>query len=290
MEKHVKVLSLFDGISCGRIALERAGFIVDKYDAFEIDKNAIKISQKNYPDIIQHGSVVDADFKQFEGYDIILAGSPCQELSKQNNNAKIGFNGTKSVLFYEFVRALKEVKPKYFLLENVASMTPENKNIITDTLGVEPIMINSELLSAQCRRRYYWTNIPNVVQPINKYIKLQDILQPLNEIDMNKYGVNKPFIIDHPDKKVCGWIQSNEFRANRQIFNPMFNMNALQCRCDRLYVYQNNTVRKITPLEAERLQTLPDNYTEGVAQTYRFHAIGNGWTVDVIKYILSFIL
>lgn len=173
--KGIKVLSLFDGISCGMVALERAGIKVNRYDAFEIDKYAIQVSKKNYPQIIQHGDVLTADFKQFKNYDLLMGGSPCQSLSIAMIN-RTGLSG-KSKLFFEFVRAFSEIKPKYFLFENVASMSEESKNIISEYLHCEPILIDSKYFSAQQRPRYYWTNIQ--VEKINKKNNtvLKDIMQ-----------------------------------------------------------------------------------------------------------------
>ena len=171
----MRVLSLFDGISCGRVALERAGISIDTYYASEIDKYAIAISQKNYPDIIRLGDVRDIDFSQFIGkIDLIMGGSPCQDLSIAKKNRQ-GLSGERSGLFWKFVEAVETIKPKYFLLENVASMSKENRDIITNTLGVEPVLINSALVSAQQRKRLYWCNW-EVTQPKDKGIYLKDIL------------------------------------------------------------------------------------------------------------------
>lgn len=163
----MNVISLFDGISCGMLALLRVGIKVDKYIAYEIDKYAMIVSHKNFPDIIQKGSVVNADFTQYKGFDLLIGGSPCQDLSIAKTNRQ-GLLGSRSSLFFEYVNALNIIKPKYFLFENVASMSKENKDIISKCLGVEPIMINSALVSAQQRKRLYWTNIPNVTQPTDK--------------------------------------------------------------------------------------------------------------------------
>lgn len=172
----MNVLSLFDGISCGQIALRRAGVRIDKYYASEIDKYAIQVTQHNFPKTIQLGDVTKIDFTQFIGkIDLLIGGSPCQDLSVAKNNRK-GLEGSRSGLFYKYVEALKIIKPKYFLLENVASMRKEDRETITNILGVEPIMINSALLSAQQRKRLYWTNIPNITQPEDKRIFLKDIL------------------------------------------------------------------------------------------------------------------
>ena len=189
----MKVLSLFDGISCARVALERAGIPVEKYYASEVDKYAIQIAQKNYPDTVQLGSVADLYVEKgflhndaFEGFepiayvkddiDLLIGGSPCQDLSIAKKDRK-GLDGERSGLFWEYVRILKEVKPKYFILENVASMPKEAKAIITEALGVEPIMIDAALVSAQRRKRLFWTNIPNVTLPEDKGILLKDVLE-----------------------------------------------------------------------------------------------------------------
>lgn len=172
----MRILSLFDGISCGRLALERAGIPVEVYYASEIDKYAIKVSGKNYPDIIRLGDVREIDFSRFIGkIDLIIGGSPCQDLSIAKKNRQ-GLEGEKSGLFWKFVEAVKTIKPKYFMLENVASMSKENKQIITDTLGIEPVLINSALVSAQQRKWLYWCNWA-VDQPEDKCIVLKDVLE-----------------------------------------------------------------------------------------------------------------
>ena len=183
--KPINVLSLFDGISCGQVALERAGIPVGTYYASEIDSYAIEITQKNYPNTIQLGDVTQIDFTQFKGkIDLIMGGSPCQDLSIAGKRA--GLQGERSGLFYKFVEALSVIKPRYFLFENVASMKQEEKKIISEYLQAEPILINSSLVSAQDRKRLYWTNIPNVTQPEDKHIYLEDIVEPDALIDRDK--------------------------------------------------------------------------------------------------------
>lgn len=181
--KPLKVLSLFDGISCGMVALERAGIPVERYVAYEIEPNAIKISKKNYPDIEHCGDVTTADFKQYKGFDLVIGGSPCQGFSTAGK--RLNFFDDRSRLFFEYVRALKEVKPKYFLLENV-KMKKEWVDIISSSVGVEPIEINSALVSAQNRKRLYWTNIPDVKQPQDKGIMLEDVVEPDVLVDRDK--------------------------------------------------------------------------------------------------------
>lgn len=290
----MKVLSLFDGISCGRIALERAGITIDRYVAFEIDENAIKISKKNYPDIEQYGDVKTADFKQFKGFDIILAGFPCQDLSCNKANRE-GLKGKRSGLFWELVRAIDEVKPKYFLVENNYKMPAADLEIITQTLGVNPILINSLKLSAQSRNRLYWTNIPEVKQPEEKVINVIDILEDVkreNLIAETTFN-GRENITERQNKLMRIGTIGKGGQAERvySIFGKTANLCANgggRGAKTGLYLIDGE-VRKLTPLEAERAQTLPDNYTQGVSEVARYRAIGNGWTVDVIAHILSFI-
>ena len=155
----MKVLSLFDGISCGLVALKNIGIPIEAYYAYEIDENAIKISKKNHPEIIRCGDVLTADFTEYEGIDLLLGGSPCQDLSISKAGRE-GLNGKKSSLFWRYKEALDLAKPKYFLFENVGSMRDADKAIISSALGVEPVMINADRFLPQNRERYYWTNIP----------------------------------------------------------------------------------------------------------------------------------
>ena len=175
-QKGFKVLSLFDGISCGRVALERAGIPVKRYVAYEIDKYAIQVSEKNYPEIEHKGDVFDADFKDYQGFDLLLGGSPCTYWSIAKNNRETTPDGIGGQLFMQYVRALKESGCRWFLYENNYSIHPNIKAFISEQLGVEPIMINSALVSAQTRKRCYWTNIPGVEQPQDLGIVVDDIL------------------------------------------------------------------------------------------------------------------
>lgn len=290
MKRKLKVVSLFDGISCAMLALKKADFEIESYNAFEIDKNAIQISKKNFPEIIQNGSVIGADFKKFAGNcDLVCGGSPCQDLSSANKNGK-GLNGEKSKLFFEFVRAVKEIKPKYFLLENVYSMTKENKDRISAELGVEPILINSELVSGQSRKRYYWTNIPNVKQPEQKQkVVVKDIMEPAENVTEKYWLENKTFDYYGAEKRVVGLIHGNKiYRSICDIYNENFPSRTLTTD-KRIYYLQNGKIRRLTELEWERLQGLPENYTTGIAGTNRYKAIGNGWNVPTISHIFSFI-
>lgn len=281
----MKVLSLFDGISCGMVALERAGIPIEKYVAYEIDEKAIQISKKNYPQIEHKGNVIDADFTQYEGYDLLLGGSPCQSLSIVRSKDREHLKG-KSKLFFEFVRALEEMKPKYFLFENVASMNAISKDIISHHLGCEPVLINSGDFCAQQRPRLYWTNIPFSKEWGKSAAVLKDIME---DSVAEKYYYNYPIIDVDMNKQVCATMLSPNNETNNRVFNPAFKVHTLLA-CNggghQKKVLVNDRVRKLTPLEYERLQTLPDNYTAGISDTARYTALGNGWTVDVITYIL----
>ena len=288
----MNVLSLFDGISCGHVALERAGIKVDNYFASEIDKYAIKVAMKNYPNTIQLGNVITVDGFSLPKIDLLIGGSPCQDLSnyKTYRNDVKGLEGSKSSLFYHYVRLLKEVKPTYFLLENVASMQNKWKDIISEELGVQPIMINSSLVCAAERRRYYWSNIPNITQPNDLKIFLKDIVVDATEVP-EKYWYDKEFVYNGDDKKVQCTLDIKGHKQVREVYNLNGKCNTLLCDGDggnlQKKVYQNGKCRKLMPIEYERLQTLPDNYTDCVSDSRRYTAIGNGWTIDVITHIFK---
>lgn len=288
----MKVLSLFDGISCGRLALERAGIPVESYYASEIDKNAIKISEKNYPDIIRLGDVTkwkewDIPWKEI---DLILAGSPCQSLSITQSKTRQGLDG-KSKLFFEFVDILnytRKFNPDVkFLFENVASMSKESKAAIESCLGTELIYQNSNAFSAQDRPRVYGTNFGFTPIKDPSETLLKDILQ--DNVD-EKYFYNCDYDFLGYDKTVCAILHINGHDILKRVNSPYAKCQTLTT-CGggntQKKVMINDRCRKLTPLEYERLQTLPDNYTEGVADGHRYTACGNGWTVDVIAYILK---
>lgn len=305
----MNVLSLFDGMACGRIALERAGIHVDKYFASEIDKYAMQIAKKNYPDIIHVGDVQDVMYPEtFDGHkiDLIMGGSPCQGFSFAGQ--RLNFDDPRSKLFFEYARLVKECKPKYFLLENVR-MKQESQDVITEMLGVEPVVINSNLVSAQNRHRLYWTNIPFDGQPEDKGIMLKDILLDDAEEPMlsNIYGgfkEKKPRV--HYDKSVTirtaaggGHIPSVAFvdRDKSHCLDANYhkggNLKSYFKKNRRQLVFSGNyknNFRKLHPIECERLQTVPDGYTEGVSNTQRYKMLGNGWTVDVIAHIFQGLL
>ena len=413
----MNVLSLFDGMSCGRIALERLGVKVDNYYASEIDKYAIKVSQANYPDIIQVGDICNLNPEDFKDIDLILAGSPCQGFSFAGK--QLAFDDPRSALFFEFIRLLKAIKPKYFLLENVR-MKKEFLDVISKYMGVTPIFINSALVSAQSRQRYYWTNIPNITQPEERGIVLRDILEenprenPVKDTARNQRHYknldekslcmtatmykgagnngmtlvpqkllddNLPKMTTKDEKAYCltasysaaepvnsierkqrtmipveegqelpediSLVYDNEGKSHKpqhigtavdvngpdilkRVYSPdgksptlntcgggnthakvvcgawrgRYNQDGstsqkLELRKDNktnsiTTVQKDNVLtkdevywRKLTPLECERLQTVPDNYTNHVSNTQRYKMLGNGWTIEVIAHILK---
>lgn len=304
----MKVLSLFDGISCARVALERAGIPVGAYYASEIDKYAIAISSKNYPDIIQKGSVTEINrgFDITRDIDLLIGGSPCQDLSIAKKDRK-GLDGERSGLFWEYVRILKEVKPKYFILENVASMPKEAKAIITEALGVEPIMINAVLVSAQNRKRLFWTNIPNVTLPEDRGILLKDILLPETYTEFDKsFALTKSYngavLWNSVEKsqRTMVWTKPikighfNKGGQGQRVYSIDGKSVTLSAKGGgwgaKTGLYQiKDYARKLEPVECERLTGLPDNYTEGISKNKRREVCGNAFNVDVVAHILSFI-
>jgi DNA-cytosine methyltransferase len=276
-KEKINVLSLFDGMSCGQIALNKVGIEYENYFASEIDKYAMQVTQKNYPNTKQLGSVTEVKAVDLPKIDLLFGGSPCQSFSNAGNGK--GFDG-KSGLFWEYVRILKEVKPTYFLLENVV-MKKEWEDVITEALGVKPIKINSRLVSAQNRPRLYWTNIPNVIEPKDKKITMSDILEDNADV---KYAISeakikrvvetqrgKGFFYNKTHEK-CGTLISGYYKQPT----------------DGIYV-DLGLKRRLTPTECEKLQTVPLNYTDCVSDSQRYKMIGNGWTVDVIAHIFSFL-
>ena len=263
------VLSLFDGMSCGQIALNRTGVSYGDYYASEIDKYAIQVTQKNYPNTKQIGSITEVSGSDLPKIDLLFGGSPCQSFSSAGNGK--GFDG-KSGLFWEYIRLLNEVKPKYFLLENVV-MKKEWEDVISEVLGVKPIKINSKLVSAQNRPRLYWTNIPDVEQPKDKNIKLIDILE-------NSIFDKEPYEEKYRSNKALNYKSDkfNTLRANAGSKTRGIGI----CNDEGWW-------RKLTPMECEHLQTVPVNYTDCVSDSQRYKMLGNGWTIDVISHIFSYI-
>ena len=288
----MKVLSLFDGISCGMVALERANINVTRYVAYEIEENAIKVSKYNYPMIEQMGDVFKAEYKQGE-FDLLIGGSPCTywSIAKAGDNRETTSSGLGWELLMQYVRAVREVKPKYFLYENNESMSDDIKNEITKQLAVEPILIDSADFSAQIRKRYYWTNIPVKLDYQRSDLVLNDILyeHDYNVRDFRKY---KDTVIWNKENTICRYDSSGKgyySQANR-CRKPTIKSNTLTASGnDKNNIWIDEfKCRVLHPIEAERLQTLPDNYTSCLpSKVKRSEVCGNGWTVEVIAHIFK---
>jgi DNA (cytosine-5)-methyltransferase 3A len=286
----VKIVSLFDGISCGMVALERSGIPVERYVAYEIEPNAIAVSKDNYPLIEHCGDVTVADFTKHQDVDLLIGGSPCQDFSTLSRT-RDGLDGSKSHLFWEFARALKEARPKYFLLENNASMPSEAKKIISRELGVDPIRINSSLVSGQYRNRLYWTNIPNVLQPHDKNILLGDLIKKYpwyNEIKLTEWTKKKVeetrekfgYIPDVFCPYVCTEIKDKHYCLTAQGNSQTKSSTNLLHKDGKFYMFNADFW--------EVLQTLPVGYTKCLGkENKRKTVIGNSWTVDVIAHIFT---
>lgn len=277
----MNVLSLFDGMSCGQIALDRLGIKVDNYFASEIDKYAIKVTQANYPNTKQIGDVTQVKGTDLPKIDLLMGGSPCQSFStmglyREGMGDNIGFEG-KSGLFWEYVRILNEVKPTYFLLENVV-MKKEWEDLISEALGVNPIKINSSLLSHQRRNRLYWTNIPNVTQPKDLGLDFRDII----ETDVDE----KYYLTERAVERVREKQGFNLVGEKAKCLFATYYKNNSNSREGQI-VETNGRLRRLTPRECEILQTVPIGYTDGISDTQRYKMLGNGWQVDTICHILK---
>jgi site-specific DNA-cytosine methylase len=252
----MNVLSLFDGMSCGQIALNKLGIKYDNYFASEIDKYAIQVTQKNYPNTKQVGSVTDVKAEDLPKIDLLFGGSPCQDLSGLKADGK-GLDGEKSKLLLDFIRIKNELNPKYFLLENVVPRKPEWKEEIDKLMGVEGVFINSDLFVQQNRPRYYWTNIPIDKLPERPEWKGKYFQYRRTYFRENKSGV-------------CPCLTANMGTGGHNV--PLKSQDLKD---------------KLSPIECERLQGVPNNYTDGVSNTQRYKMTGNGWTVDVIAHIFK---
>jgi DNA (cytosine-5)-methyltransferase 3A len=309
----MNILSLFDGMSCGQIALNRAVIKYENYYASEIENIPIKVTQHHFPNTIQLGDVTKINAINLPKIDLLIGGSPCQGFSFAGK--QLNFNDPRSKLFFEFVRLLKECKPKYFLLENV-KMKKEYENIISEHLGVQPMKINSNLVSAQNRIRNYWTNIPGINQPENKNISLKSILELdvfekdksyyLNDASIKKEGLEKYHKQDIR-QVVFTERRTEEAKAIRREyqkigkdFSPRRGKELVprkddKCNClttslskEHILIDEIGEFRKLTELECERLQTVDDNYTKIAGnKTQRIKMLGNGWTIDVISHIFK---
>lgn len=310
----LKVLSLFDGIGCARLALDKLNIPIESYFASEIDKYAIKIATNNYSDIIEIGDIRNISYKNgtlttdngifnVDEFDLVCGGSPCQSFTfagkrqgmstsseykivtlddyLKYKNENIEFLG-QSYLFWEYMRLLNEIKPKYFFLENV-KMEKEWRDIISFNLNTLPIEINSNCFSAQNRQRLYWTNIKrNILKRLkpNETV-LRNIVS--DEFDIDKYSLSK----EHYNAflKSYNWKSDSLNNKSKPLLASYFKQPP---HCP--YIPSNisdSGFRRLSPIECERLQTLPDNYTKGISDSQRYKCIGNGWTVDVIVYLFS---
>lgn len=319
----IDVLSLFDGISCGRVALERAGVPVKSYYAAEIDQYAIKIANKNYPDIQRLGDVMDMNLSG-KHFDLLLGGSPCTFWSIAKRNREVDKNGIGWKLFLKYKEAKEHADT--FLYENVNSMPREIKDFITEELGVEPIMIDSQLVSAQQRKRLYWTNIPGIHQPENRNIFLRDVVldDTIPVALSNIYvGFKEKSVRVHVDKSptlrtaaggghIPSFVKKDLIHSqkaldymNREVaggrthwdFGYIHDIRDDKSKCLVANLFKGvpynvfkdwDCIRKFHPIECERLQGLPEGYTDGVSATQRYKMIGNGWQVDTVSHILSY--
>lgn len=314
-ERKINVLSLFDGMSCGQIALNKLGIGVGNYYASEIDKYAMSATNRNFPNTNHLGDVSKLNTDNLPKIDLLMGGSPCTNFSfagsqkgmSTNDNIEIltlehylelkdkgyEFEG-QSYLFWEYIHILRKVKPKYFLLENVR-MSNKWEKVISDTLGVEPIKINSSLVSAQTRNRLYWTNIPNVDQPVDKDIKLKDVMLSLTD-DKLELKRPTPKRIKYIKRKVDkGWLK-REYKDTTVSKSDCLLASMYKQLQEFVWLDESGKKRFFTPVECERLQNVPDNYTQyGIindkvkktSNTQRYRMLGNGWTVDVVAHILK---
>lgn len=273
----MNVLSLFDGMSCGQVALNRSGVKYNKYFSSEVKKSAIKCTQDNYPNTIQLGDVKEIKSNDLPEISLLIGGSPCQDISHLKPNSK-GVYDEKSRLFFEYLRLLLELKPKYFLLENVDGKK-DSIDLITKLLGVEPIKINSKLVSFQNRTRLYWTNISNIKQPDDKNISFQDY----KELQADEYRVNKtPSRIKMWGSGINGKCPNVTYREK---------INCLTCKQDRWnnagLIQYGDFCRYLTVKECELAQNIPIGYTRSVSKNQAYDLLGDGWTVDVIAHIFK---
>jgi len=301
----LNVLSLFDGMSCGQIALDELNIDVKNYYASEINKYAIKVTQHNYPNTKQIGDIKKLTKEKLDKLpkiDLIIGGSPCQNLSPaviSRNNYNQGLKGEKSSLFYEFVRIFDLVKKKNpdfkFLFENVAGMSNKDEQIISKTLEVEPLMIDSNLFSAQNRKRYYWTNLEVDDFPKKSDKVLEDIILSPEEVEKEDTGrmkvwYEKDFERINQSGNVAALLDINGHDILKRVYKKNHKCATLTT-CGggntQKKIIQEGRVRKLLPIEYERLQNVPDNYTDKVSNTRRYNMLGNGWTVGVIKHILK---
>jgi len=280
----MNILSLFDGMSCGQLALERAGIKVENYFASEIDKYAIQVTKHNYPNTKHIGDVTDVKGADLPKIDLLIGGSPCQGFSFAGKG--LNFEDPRSKLFFEFVRLKNETQPKYWMLENV-KMKAEHQKIISEILGVKPILINSKLVSAQSRERLYWTNIP-ITTLNDKNIVIADL------VGIETNNKNTEIIVTrniYPKKGQNGNIYAINGKSKTLSAGVGITGNGIgSSNAPKIEWNNEQGWRRLTATECERLQTVPDNYTACVSNTQRYRMLGNGWTVDVIAHIFKGLL
>ena len=314
MSDGINVLSLCDGISCGKVALDRAGIKVNKYFASDIDDNAITVSEKNHEGIIRLGDITKWREWDLPHIDLIISGTPCVGFSRAGK--MLNFKDPQSKLFFEFVDILNDIKTKnpdvLFMLENVKMKTVW-RDAITSYVGINPIEINSKLVSAQNRLRTYWTNIPGVDKPKDKNVRLVDVLEDnvdveyverqgimldssLSEASINlvnvvdgevriSQAVKKGYIVAEDGDGVNLSFPTSKTRRGCVIKQKS---STLDRQCE-VCVYHDNKIRRLTVRELGRLQTLPDGDLDGFSNAVAYQTIGNGWTVDVISHVLSYL-
>lgn len=291
----LRVLSLCGGVETGLYALQQLGIPVREYHTYEILPEAIAVSKYHFPFVVHHGDLYEADFEQFKGFDLLLAGTNCQSLSRtriEDKSVNSGLDG-KSKIFFKAVEALRVIQPKYFMFENVIPSNDEDLKIMTDCIGVDPILVDSGRFCAQNRERYYWTNIPLGELSEESPLVLKDIME--NKVD-DKYFYKKDFEILDMNKRVCAELKVNTMEMNRRIYNPDFKCCTLTCINGGYHeksVMDHGRPRKLTAIEYERLQGLPDNFTNvevngrKLSYSKRCSLMGNGWTEPVIEWILK---
>ncbi len=294
-KKGLRVLSLCGGIETGLLALEQLNIPILEYHTYEILPEAITVSQKHFPYIVHHGNLIGEDFTKYKGFDLVIGGMNCQSLSRtriENKEVNNGLLG-KSGIVYELRRALDEIQPKWFMAENVVPSDKDDLEKLNEIMGVEGTLINSNRFVAQDRERYYWTNIPIAEIPESNELVLRDIME--TNVD-EKYFYKKDFEIVDMNKKVCATLKVNTMQMSKRIYNPTFKCATLTCISggyQEKKVMDNGRPRKLTEIEYERLQGLPDNYTNEIingrkiSYTKRCSLCGNAWTLPVIKHIFS---
>ena len=282
----MNVLSLFDGMSCGQIALDKLGIKVNKYFASEIKKSAIEVTQHNYPNTIQLGDVTKIKAKDLPKIDLLIGGSPCQDFSRANKERK-GVDGEKSSLFFEYIRLLKECDPTYFLLENVI-MSDYNYWFICNELNCEPVRLCGSLVSGALRDRLYWTNIPPFSYDLTGRL-ISQIQQPKDTL------TTLQSILDsgHTDKRKHTSLNTNtgsiseKYSTNKYLKNRNETTGMLTIIYDNKNFLWNDNIRTVNQNEMEKLHNIPKGYTSIVNQKKAGDLIGDGWTVDIVKHIFK---